>query len=633
MKLGVTLDILNQKDTPAFYADTLANRPAAGFTGRVFISTDTLDLYRDTGTTWVLLSPSSTGTITGAGAAGQVTYFSGTSSITGDNNLFWDSVNGHLGIKTITPDCALDVNHAGTFVAKFNNTTTANTLIGIFNLDNPQWFIGSNSVANDLTFYDATNSPTLVPTTTMKTDGTTFIGGQTTGSGRLNVYSATSDNGIQISGANAPSLRIDNAPTGATKRIGLGISTAVNNFIQGSVDRDMCIFNGSTTASPMLFGIYDTTNVQEAARISAARNFLIGTTTDGGQKLQVNGGARATGYYLTGMTAGSGALYWSSDRVTLANYNVGGILRFEVNGGASALDIDAKGNLGIGISPSNWSAVSFPTKAIQFASGSIYSTDTTRMRFAQNVFVDDNGANYVNNGAAALYSQTSGEHFFNIAPSGTAGNPITFTTAMTLTNSGVVAINTNGRPAGVGGGNNGLLWVKQATSGTYGISSIANTTDSFTYISHNGTDAFIGTSYGTTGAYTNLNLQTSDNTRATIFSNGNFRVGTGSDNGAKFQVNGTTRVIGAELYLDTGNAITFNGAASGLNPYIYYNGGGNEMYIRNNIANGIVSMGNTTATIRIKGNGITNISNMPTSSAGLVSGDLWNNSGVVNIIP
>lgn len=168
MKLGVTLDILNQKGTPAFFADTLANRPAAGFTGRVFISTDTLDLYRDTGTTWVLLSPSSTGTITGAGAAGQVTYFSGTSSITGDNNLFWDSVNGHLGIKTITPDCALDVNHAGTFVAKFNNTTTANTLIGIYNLDNPQWLIGSNSVANDLTFYDATNFPTLVATTDRK---------------------------------------------------------------------------------------------------------------------------------------------------------------------------------------------------------------------------------------------------------------------------------------------------------------------------------------------------------------------------------------------------------------------------------------------------------------------------------
>jgi hypothetical protein len=58
------------------------------------------------------------------------------------------------------------------------------------------------------------------------------------------------------------------------------------------VDRDMCIFNGSTTSSPILFGIYATTNVQEAARISAARNFIVGTSVDSGNRFQVSG----TGY-------------------------------------------------------------------------------------------------------------------------------------------------------------------------------------------------------------------------------------------------------------------------------------------------------------------------------------------------
>jgi hypothetical protein len=108
------------------------------------------------------------------------------------------------------------------------------------------------------------------------------------------VASSISDNGVQIVGAAAPSLRIDNAESGPTKRAGFGISTATNNFIQGSADRDFCMFNGSTTASPILFGIYDTTNVQEAARISAARNFLIGTTTDSGERLIVNGTCRIT---------------------------------------------------------------------------------------------------------------------------------------------------------------------------------------------------------------------------------------------------------------------------------------------------------------------------------------------------
>lgn len=290
MKLGVTLDILNQKDTPAFYADTLANRPAAGFTGRVFISTDTLDLYRDTGTTWVLLSPSSTGTITGSGAAGQVTYFSAASSITGSNDLFFDSVNGHLGIGTITPSTALTIFHDQNQIIQINQTTATNdTKIAFQNSGTPLWRIGNsyNAGANDYAIYDVVGA--IQPLTIKKTSGQVLIGTTTIGSGKLVVASSTGDNGIQIVGATAPSLRIDSAESGPTKRIGLGIATAVNNFIQGSADRDMCIFNGSTTASPMLFGIYDTTNVQEAARISAARNFLIGTTTDNGNKLQVNG--------------------------------------------------------------------------------------------------------------------------------------------------------------------------------------------------------------------------------------------------------------------------------------------------------------------------------------------------------
>jgi hypothetical protein len=83
--------------------------------------------------------------------------------------------------------------------------------------------------------------------------------------------------------------------------VGLGISTAANNFIQGSVSGNFCIFNSSTTASPILFGIYDSGagNTVEAARISAARNFIIGQNTDPGYKLFVNGNA----YFSTGTSS------------------------------------------------------------------------------------------------------------------------------------------------------------------------------------------------------------------------------------------------------------------------------------------------------------------------------------------
>ena len=56
------LSILNQKGTPMFYSDIFANRPNFGIVGRIFISTDTAAIYRDTGTAWDLISDA-----TGAG--------------------------------------------------------------------------------------------------------------------------------------------------------------------------------------------------------------------------------------------------------------------------------------------------------------------------------------------------------------------------------------------------------------------------------------------------------------------------------------------------------------------------------------------------------------------------------------
>lgn len=58
MSWGINIenDVLNQKGSPAIFSDTLANRPAFGYAGRLFIGTDNLIIYRDTGTAWVALS-------------------------------------------------------------------------------------------------------------------------------------------------------------------------------------------------------------------------------------------------------------------------------------------------------------------------------------------------------------------------------------------------------------------------------------------------------------------------------------------------------------------------------------------------------------------------------------------------
>ena len=46
----------------------------------------------------------SVGTTTGTGTAGQVAFWDGSTSQTGDNGLFWDNTNKRLGVGTIAPD-------------------------------------------------------------------------------------------------------------------------------------------------------------------------------------------------------------------------------------------------------------------------------------------------------------------------------------------------------------------------------------------------------------------------------------------------------------------------------------------------------------------------------------------------
>jgi len=432
----IDLSILNQRQTPAFYADVFANRPAAGFVGRIFVSTDTFAFYRDNGTGWDLIGGPGTGTITGTGTANTFTIFTGASTIgnssyltqaanainvaSADINLpanntvggtnygiyqvmatndYWkiygntqstdagelvfeigdnpgssslerfrfavnDGVSStdkdlltvdfdesiyntnlivssgyNLGVGVSVPSGLIHADGGASAARMIIDADNGIARIFSFRTDNlPRWALrvdgtetGSN-VGGDFTIrrYDDTgafvDAPLLITRST----------GQSTFTKKVVIENNAGDQNLQIVSTTAPSIRIDNIQIGATKRAGLGISTATNNFIQGSTDRDFCIFNGSTTASPILFGIYDTTNVAEAARISAARNFLIGTTTDNGNKIQVNGSSYlgtqsimcntlngTGGQYSIGISQSYGATSWSLNLSTiLLNYNL-----------------------------------------------------------------------------------------------------------------------------------------------------------------------------------------------------------------------------------------------------------------------------------------------------------------------
>ena len=459
------LSILNQKGTPMFNSDTFANRPAFGIVGRIFISTDTKEFFRDTGTSWELIGGPGSGTITGSGAAGQVTYFTGASSVAGSNNLFWDAANNHLGINTNTPGTALDIHHNQSTILQLNQTTATNdTRIAFQNSGTALWRIGNfyTAGANDFGIFDVVN--TLQQLTIVKATGQTFIGAKTTASGRLVVNSATADNHLQIVGANAPSIRIDNAGSGGTQRFVFGLATATNNFIQGATAGEFCI--STQSAGNMLFGMWQTTNASEVMRITTSNNLLIGSSVDGGQRLQVTGGARATGYYLDGMTAGSGALYFESvaNRVTLANYNASGILVFEVNGGAEKSRLTSSGNQQFTGDPFIYSNTASGGTAIQ--SGIRFDSTNKLIRF----FTNDLGRIDITNGGNLLVGTTT-DNGAKFQVTGTS----TFTQDIEIS------------------GSTGLLYssgqfgfTKTASGGQYGIYTLGTGTPTM-YFDHRGT--------------------------------------------------------------------------------------------------------------------------------------------------
>lgn len=69
----------------------------------------------------------SVGTISGSGASGQVTYWTGASAVSGSNNLFWDNANGRLGIGTNAPSTTLQI--IGTTTLQRFTATTGNNYI------------------------------------------------------------------------------------------------------------------------------------------------------------------------------------------------------------------------------------------------------------------------------------------------------------------------------------------------------------------------------------------------------------------------------------------------------------------------------------------------------------------------
>jgi len=119
--------------------------------------------------------------------------------------------------------------------------------------------------------------------------------------------------------------------------------------------------------------------------------------------------------------------------------------------------------------------------------------------------------------------------------------------------------------------------------------------------------------------------------RIRVQNNGNILIGTTTDAGQKLQVNGTASISGNVGIGGTGAARLGVYGAIPANTYMLIdNAGAGINYFAANSFHEFQTAGSIKFTI--KSNTI-NIRSIPTSAAGLVSGDIYSNAGILTIVP
>jgi hypothetical protein len=348
--------------------------------------------------------------------------FTGSVLVTGSVNVnsgsFYIGSNNQIGVNNNSPSSQFVVGKIG------NNATLE------LNLNN----VGYSRIFS----YDrgATASTNLI-----LQDPGGYVGiGTTAPSSSLHIYGSTYFG----------SRLILERTAGAIGRYSMGVSTANNQFditdeAQGNLTRFSINSSGSV-------GIGTTSPTGTYSKLTVAGGIQI--TDDNNAKLEI-------GRYS------SGALYSYIKIGTNSN-------GLRITNAADSIDLFTftnSGNVGIGTTPSSWSS---PFVAIQ---GGTYGQHIGFQTNGPDIKIGTN--NYYNsgyiytvssNGAAQLNIGGNSGFQFNVAPSGTAGNAVTFTTAMAITSAGNVSI-------GNGTYNPTLIFNSGGATSYYGIIKTDNDVD------------------------------------------------------------------------------------------------------------------------------------------------------------
>ena len=292
----------------------------------------------------------------------------------------------------------------------------------------------------------ASSSSALTTGSALTFDGTNFGVGVTSPSqklelaGVLRVKNGNADtNGLNLSSDAAGVSTINSGYAGAgqivfqtegTERMrltstGLGVGTTSPIGRLEAVGGTGAGFSGwfrtgdATAANNAGGGFYNTSSATAASRQAVMALDADGANLGGGD------------YFVIQKNGNNG----TADILQYSN----AAMRFGTNYTARAaydMTLDASGNLGLGVAPSAWGSTYKAYQAGVYAAF-VGDNNNGRVEILNNAYASANNVfNYSDTNSAGRYSMQLGAHAWFTAPSGTAGDPITFTQAMTLDASG-----------------------------------------------------------------------------------------------------------------------------------------------------------------------------------------------------